>query len=528
MLATALFVFTNERGFSHEVAGGEWDIAVALAAFLFLLLLASRAALPGWTAAAALACAIVVEGLAAFRMGGLGGAAIVAALVALVPWRAARLGLPPLVLLASFAANYPLVRALADPRHASPLPPLEGFVAVILSVLTLPFVIRDPERRLFRWGTWLVGTGMFGLLTERYFMRVASVVAPDDVLLTLGGATLVLASAFARGPRLGRVVAALGISAMVLTALLLLQGASYVSDSTVSIDEAARDLLRGEDPYVTVDIVEAVHARGLSDDLFTHYADGSGVERRYPYPAGSFLPSAALFALGVHDVRYGFLGALALLYLIVALRAPAALAPYVGAIALVDVMAMRQVALAGVEPTWALFLVLSLVLPRAGGLFAGLATAARQTAWLYVPWLALDRLRQEPRRLAAWLALVLAAFGIVNLAFAIDAPAAWLASVSAPIVSPYEPLGFGVVRFSTDGPFPLAPRAAYTVAMVVAFAASLWTYWRDRATWRYGLAVLPVAPLYVAWRSLQNYFMFAPIFLVSLMAEDPEVRSQRM
>ncbi len=511
-------MFTNERGFSHEIPGAEWDIAIALAAFLVLLLLASRASLPRWTSAAAFACALVVDGLEAFRIGGGVGALIVAAVVAFIPRRAERLGFPALPLLASLAANYALLRALADPRHPSPLPALEAFVAIAVPVLALPLVLGDPERRLFRWGTWLVGVGMLGLLTERYFMRVASVVAPDDVLLTAGGATLVALAALVRAPRFGRVVAASGVGAMLLTALLLLQGASYVSDSPVSIDEAARAMLRGQDPYVAVDIVEAVRARALPDDLFTPYADGSGVERRYPYPAGSFLPSTALFLVGETDVRYGFLGLLAVLYLVVAVRAPASLAPYVGAIALVDVMALRQVAFAGVEPSWALLLMLALALP-AGGAFAGLAAAARQTAWLYLPWIAVDRLREGPAGVARWAALVVGAFVLVNVAFVVDAPAAWLSSVTAPLVAPYEPLGFGIVRFSTDGPLPLLPRALYTVAMLAAFVASLWTYWRHRASWRYGLAVLPVAPLYLAWRSLQNYFMFAPLFLLALIAD---------
>ncbi len=512
----------------------EWDIAIALAAFLFLLLIASRASLPRWTRAAAFTCVLAVDGLAALRIGGAGGgpggaavgALVVAVVVAFIPRRAERLGLPALPLLASLAANYALLRALADPRHPSPLPTLEAFVALVVPVLTLPLVLGDPDRRLVRWGTWLVGVGMLGLLTERYFMRVVATLAPDDVLLTIGGAALAIAAAFVRAPRLGRVVAASGIAALVLTALLLLQGSSYVSDSPVSIDEAARAVLHGEDPYVAVDIVEAVHARGLPDDLFTKYADGSGVERRYPYPAGSFLPSTAFFAFGGSDVRYGFLAVLALLYLVVALRASATLAPYVGAIALVDVMAMRQVALAGVEPSWALLLLLGLAL-RAGGAFAGLAAAARQTAWLYLPWIAVDRLREGQVPLARWAALVVGAFAVVNFAFVLAAPTAWLASVTAPIVSPYEPLGFGLVRFSTDGPLPLLPRAIYTVAMLAGFAVSLWTYWRQRASWRYGLAVLPVAPLYLAWRSLQNYFMFAPLFLLSLIADDPEERSQR-
>lgn len=525
-MATALFVFTNERGFSHEIPAAEWDIALALAAFLALLLLASRDRLPSWTLRAAYASIALVDGLAAFRIGGAIGAVIVIAAIVFVPMRARRLRLPSLALLASLAANYPLLRALADPRHPSPLPSLEAFVAVVVPVLALPFVLGDPDRRLLRWGFWLTGTGMLSLLTERYFIRVAGVIAPDDVLLTAGGAVLVIASAFVRSERWTRVAAASGIGALALVALLMLQGASYVSDSPVAIDQAARDVLRGEDPYVSVDIVQAIRSRGLSDDLFTKYADRSGFEHRFAYPAGSFLPSTALFALGARDVRYGFLALLVALYVVVAVRAPARLAPYVSGVALANVMAVRQVAFAGVEPSWALFL--ALAFPLVGGVFGGLAAAARQTAWLYLPFVALDRARSGIGGLVRWGAIVAGVFLLVNLPFALRAPGPWLEGSTAPLVAPYEPLGFGVIRFSTDGGVPLAPRAVYTLALLVGYALALWTYWRHRASWRYGLAVLPVAPLYLAWRSLQNYFMFAPLFLLSLIGEDPSWRDHDM
>jgi uncharacterized membrane protein len=198
------------------------------------------------------------------------------------------------------------------------------------------------------------------------------------------------------------------------------------------------------------------------------------------------------------------------------------LAPYVSGLALVNVMAMRQVALAGVEPSWALWLLLAIALPRASGLFGGLAAAARQTAWLYLPFVALDRLRAGRTHAIRWAAIAAAVFLELNLPFALPAPEAWLSGATSPLIAPYEPLGFGIVRFSTDGPLPLAPRAAYTVAMLGAYALALVAWWRDRRGWRYGLATLPVAPLYLGWRSLQNYFMFAPLFLVALVGEDPE------
>jgi hypothetical protein len=519
VLGTALFGFTNERLFSHPIPEARSDMAVALAAFLFLLLVASRTRLPSWSFGAALLCAVVVEALAAFRIGGPAGGLLVALAIAIVPRLAARLDLPAPVLLASLAANYPLLRALADVQHASPLPPAEAVVAIAVPVLALPFAIADRERRLLRWGIWLIGVGMLSLLTERYFMRSTSVLAPDDVALTVGGAVLVAYAARAQAPRLARALAATGVAAVVLVALLVLQGASYTTDSAISVDEAARAMLRNENPFVAVDIVAAARARGLGDEVFTRREDQVGVQRGYPYPAGSFLPSTALYALGATDVRYGFIAVFAILCVALITRAPPAIAPYIAAIALVDMPALRHVAVAGIDPSWALLLLLSFALPL-GGAFAGLAASARQTAWLYLPWIALDRARDGPAALSRWLALAAAAFFASNVVFAVESPTAWLAGVTAPFIAPYEPLGSGLVRFSIDGPLPLLPRAAYTVATLAAVLLSLWTYWRHRASWQYGLALLPVAPLYVAWRSLDNYFIFAPLLLLALLAAD--------
>jgi uncharacterized membrane protein len=466
-------------------------------------------------------------GVAGFRVGDAGGAVIVGVAFVGAFVGARRLGLPPPLLLASLAADYPLLRALAQPLEATPLPPVPATVALALPVLTVFFGIRDQPTRVLRWGVWLTGTGMLGLLTERYFIRRSQLVAPDDVLLTIGGAVLVLAATVLRRDRIAPLIAASGVAALVLVMLLMLQGSQYVSDTAVSIDEAARDVLRGANPYTSVDILEALRSRGLSENLVTPFSDSNEVERRFPYPAGSFVPSTIFFALGLQDVRYGFLALLAALYLYLIFRLPRPFAPYVSALALIDIMADRQVALAGVEPSWALLLALALTVPMGSGLIAGLAAAARQTAWLYLPWLGVDRARSGLPALWRWLAGVAIAFVVVNGPFAFASPAEWLSGSTAPLFAPYVPLGFGVIRLSTDGPLPFAPRAAYTIAMVLAYALALWTYWRHRSSWRYGAAVLPVAPLFFAWRSLQNYFMFAPVFLLSLIALDPDDRSPR-
>lgn len=480
-------------------------------------MVASRTTIPTWAPRAAYAAILLVDGLAAFQIGGVTGAALVGAAVVGLFVAEARFALPRMVLGASLAVDYALLRALADPAHASPLPFLEAALAIGIPVIALPWVLRGPNL-LARWGLWLAGTAALSLLTERYFIRVASVLAPDDIFASAIGVLLIAAATFVRTERFGRVAAALALGTMVLTALLALGGSHYVSDGTVAIDEAARVALRGGDPYVSVDLGRALDDRGLPRDLLTKLEDGDS-ELHLVYPAASFLPSALLVDLGVDDVRYGFLAVLVIAYGFISVRAPLPLAPYVGALALVNVMALRQVTLAGVEPGWFLFMVLALVLPgRRSGAATGLSAAARQIAWVYLPWLLVDQWRRG--RSAGWAITAAATFLAVNVAFIVPDPAAWLAGITSPFRSAYEPLGSGIIRFAIDGPVTLPPRIALTVAPALVGLLALWTYARHRDRWRYGLAVLPVTAFYVAWRSLQNYFMFAPLLLLLLIVED--------
>lgn len=478
-----------------------------------LLLLAARTTLPAAAVPAAVTCALLVLGLDAFRMGGPLGAAAVALVVAL--WPRATRAVPPLAVLASLAVDYPLLRVIGDPVQRLPLPLPVAVAAVVLPLVTLPFALRQAEHRATRWGVWLAGVGMFALLTERYYAARAPLLAPDDVLLTLGGSALVVAAAIVTTRRWHRAIAGAALGALVLVGILVLSGTPYGTDAAVTIDEAARVAWRGGNPYAEVDLAAALEARGLPRGLLTDLEDGTQ-ERRFVYPAGAFLPYTLVVAGG--DVRLGFLAVAVLAYLVVALRAPRVLAPYVGALALANVMVLRQV-IAGIEPSWALFLLAALVVGGVpGGVAAGLASASRQTAWAYLPWIALDRWREAELR--RWLAAAAAAFALVNAPYALADPARWLAHVTAPLVSPYEPFGIGLVRLVMEGLLPDGTRLAFTAAFVVAALAALWMYARRRAEWRYGVAVLPVAPLFLAWRSLQSYFMFAPLFLMEILAED--------
>jgi hypothetical protein len=82
------------------------------------------------------------------------------------------------------------------------------------------------------------------------------------------------------------------------------------------------------------------------------------------------------------------------------------------------------------------------------------------------------------------------------------------------------PYGVGFVRLGLDGAFPLLPRAVYgglAAVSCVALIAVLWRFWRSVPI---GAVIFPFVPLYLAWRSLQNYFGSIPLLA---MAGDDEL-----
>ena len=102
----------------------------------------------------------------------------------------------------------------------------------------------------------------------------------------------------------------------------------------------------------------------------------------------------------------------------------------------------------------------------------------------------------------------------------IQDPAAFFDGVGAPMLGALAPYGVGFVRLGLDGPFPLLPRALYGVLAAISFfglAAVLWRFWRSVPI---GALIFPFVPLYLAWRSLQNYFGSIPLLA---MAGDDEL-----
>jgi riboflavin transporter FmnP len=89
--------------------------------------------------------------------------------------------------------------------------------------------------------------------------------------------------------------------------------------------------------------------------------------------------------------------------------------------------------------------------------------------------------------------------------------------------------GSGLIFLFTNGGLPLGPSVTYTAAEAVAGIVCLVIAWRTRRTSPELGAVLAVAPLFFAWRSLFSYFFLLPLFALAALARMPlgELASER-
>jgi uncharacterized membrane protein len=156
--------------------------------------------------------------------------------------------------------------------------------------------------------------------------------------------------------------------------------------------------------------------------------------------------------------------------------------------------------------------------PLLSTLFLGLAIAAKQIAWFFLPFYALLVWRERGWREAlARLGGAGVIFLVLNTPFFLNNPRAWVAGLLAPESSSMFPSGTGLIRLSLSGVLPLFPQSVYTVLELLALAVCLWWYWRYGQGRPEIALLLAVLPLFLAWRSLTTYFYFLALPAVVLV-----------
>jgi hypothetical protein len=147
----------------------------------------------------------------------------------------------------------------------------------------------------------------------------------------------------------------------------------------------------------------------------------------------------------------------------------------------------------------------------------GLACAVKQVVWPLAPfYLVLVWRREGPRAALLRVPIVVVAFLIPNLPFALAAPGAWAANLLLPMTLPIFPSGVGVIALARAGIVPLWQPWVYSVLELLALAALVVWIARVRITPPAGAAlVLGMLPLAFAWHSLFAYFMALPVLAIA-------------
>ncbi len=421
---------------------------------------------------------------------------------------------------AGFALWTPALRFFGPAPAAGSFPPALALASVIalfnLVVVLLDRTAREPDERLRRIGLGLLGVACVATVVERHLVVASLEVAPDDLMAVLDVGLLPILAVVALPQRIRDALATgLALATFALVGMALLFGKGYHVDSVTVPHRAAELLIAGQNPYVTFDLPQALAEFGLDPQLVTHYEDGR-VLHSLNYPSLSFLVVAPFVALGAADIRWIYLAEVLLLVLLVLRRVRIPWRPLVAAAVVGNTVIVRQNVLAGVDPTWALLVAVAWLFIDRRTLSAvamGLAIASRQPAWFVAPFYLLAVWKRDGRRAAARAVGIAAIAAILpNLPFFLGAPSQYLDGIEAPMLGTLAPYGVGLVRFGVEGALPLLPRGVYGAISGASLLFLLWLLWKRWRQMPNGALVFPFVPLYLAWRSLQNYFGFVPIF----------------
>jgi hypothetical protein len=333
----------------------------------------------------------------------------------------------------------------------------------------------------------------------------------------------------------------------------------YHNDAIALNECAARLVLEGRDPYTDLDLFACYQSLGIGPDRTTplrrgafadvavypsddqldrvwdQRASGVGTNDEFvwrpSYPALSFLVLLPIVIPG-WDSNYLYFACLIVAMVLVVARAPRSLRPFF----LTALLGSASLAAFTVGGSSDLLYALPLVVAWMyrdrtwAGIPLGVALAAKQIAWFFAPFWIIAVITERGWRAAARdLAVAAGIFAVTNLPFIVHDPQSWIAGIVTPVVEPMFARGSGLIFLFTNGGLPLGPSLAYTAVEAVAGIICLAVAWRTRRTSPELGAVLAVAPLFFAWRSLFSYFFLLPLFALAAIARMPlgELTSER-
>lgn len=437
------------------------------------------------------------------------------------------------LMVAAFALWTPALW-LFGPNDAVEELPVPLRLAAVFALAFTVYAIGDPRGvhpsdRLRRAGYGLLAIACVAASIGRSLVVSSVGIAPGEALaVTTAFALPLLSYAKMRRETRELIVTALALTTFALVGLGYIVGKGYHTDVVAAVHRAAELFVSGQNPYAVFDLPQALARFNLDPQLATHLENGS-VVHTFNYPAMSFLLLAPFVALGLQDVRWVYL----IETLLIAVIAIRQLRTAWRSMALVTVIGneiiTRQWILAGIDPSWALYLIVAWLLRKRhawSAIFLGLAIADRQPAWFVAPFFILAiAQRFGPRVAVRTAAVALLTAVLVNAPFLIGDPARAIAGILAPVFAPLVSGGVGLMRYGASDVGPALPRLAYTALSLGAIAGLLVLLWKRPRSLAGAPLVWPLLPLYLAWRSNQNYFAASPLFAFIAddeLAEDPD------
>jgi hypothetical protein len=443
-----------------------------------------------------------------------------------------------------------LIRSMRA-RYAVPGPSTAARLTVVALALFLQNLLELPREPLIRvFGATATGVLVCATLAASLVLLIAAVgAAPPRWHWPYRRAAQVLALC------LTMVVVPVGIAQTAKIVAASFSGPAYSNDGTTLDHYAAQQLLEGHNPYVSSDIVSAVrflHQDPAHTTPLRQGAFGSRAPEQYPspdelraafaqqpagrpdavrafesrvsYPALSFLVLVPFVWAGLPSIVLFFALCLLALAILMLRLVPSDCRMWVGLLILADTPLLNATLVGDLDVFYILLLFAAWGWWRHWGISTvalGLAVAAKQLAWFFVPFYVLFIWRRRgPREALTRLVGAGAVFAVINAPFVINNPGAWLRGVLAPQIDPMFPLGNGLIRLSLAGVLPLAPSSVYLALEALAILACIFLYWRKRRASRGTGFALAVLPLWFAWRSLTTYFYFVTLPALALALAD--------
>jgi hypothetical protein len=350
---------------------------------------------------------------------------------------------------------------------------------------------------------------------------------------------------------------------MVMLAPHLASRERYGIDAAASTDCATQMVLHGHDPYTNVHMLTCLNNHGLHfyqttpkrvDALkkYNTYPAPSSAhfdwalwtvyyqqlareehdpnyaspefETRFNYPGGALLESVVAWVLGVRDLVGLCLAAALAASLLIFRRARPGFKLATGLLLLGDTPLFIDSSYGATDVLYALLLVIYWQVRNRvvfGGLVLGLAAATRQNVWFFIPFLLYLAWRTGGwRDVRVRAGCALAVFLACNVPFIVENPGSWVAGIVGPVADPLFAQGVGLIALMIAiFKQHLGSSLIYLGLEIVAYIALLRLYMR-RCLTAPGLALLlPLLPLFFAWRSLHTYFLVLPLLAIAVLTD---------